>query len=62
MVKDTGNEAGTADGMNEKGLVANLLFLVESEYPEDEVDKKRQGSISAWTRYILAFWWSRHHG
>jgi choloylglycine hydrolase len=25
-------EAGTADGMNEKGLVANLLYLAESEY------------------------------
>jgi len=25
-------DAGTADGMNEKGLVANLLYLSESEY------------------------------
>jgi choloylglycine hydrolase len=26
-------EAGTADGLNEKGLMANLLYLTESEYP-----------------------------
>ncbi len=29
----SGYEAGTADGMNEKGLVANMLYLAESEYP-----------------------------
>lgn len=46
-------EAGTADGMNEKGLVANLLFLVESEYPTDKGDARPQVSISAWTQYIL---------
>src|SRR5580698_1461259 len=28
----SGYEAGTADGMNEKGLVANLLYLTESDY------------------------------
>ena len=28
----TAFEAATADGMNEKGLVANLLYLAESEY------------------------------
>lgn len=26
-------EGGTADGMNERGLVANLLYLAESTYP-----------------------------
>lgn len=46
-------EAGTADGMNEKGLVANLLFLVESEYPSGNGDKRPQMSISAWTQYML---------
>ena len=25
-------EVGTVDGMNEKGLVANTLYLVESDY------------------------------
>lgn len=46
-------EAGTADGMNEKGLVANLLFLVETEYPGGQGDTRPQMSISAWTQYIL---------
>jgi len=46
-------EAGTADGMNEKGLVANLLFLVESEYPAGQGDNRPQMPISAWTQYIL---------
>ena len=46
-------EAGTADGMNEKGLVANLLFLVESEYPNSQGDSRPQMPISAWTQYIL---------
>lgn len=46
-------EAGTADGMNEQGLVANLLFLVESEYPRDKDDTRPQVSIAAWTQYIL---------
>src|SRR5450432_81128 len=28
----SGYEAGSTDGLNEKGLVANLLYLVESDY------------------------------
>jgi penicillin V acylase-like amidase (Ntn superfamily) len=45
-------EAGTADGMNEKGLVANLLYLTESEYPP-ETDKRPPVVIAAWTQYVL---------
>jgi penicillin V acylase-like amidase (Ntn superfamily) len=45
-------EGGTADGMNEKGLVANMLYLAESEYPP--LDDKRPGMcISAWAQYLL---------
>lgn len=45
-------EGGTADGMNEKGLVANMLYLAESEYPP--ADDRRPGvCISAWTQYLL---------
>ena len=45
-------EGGTADGMNEKGLVANLLYLAESEYPT--ADDKRPGvCITAWAQYLL---------
>lgn len=46
-------EAGTADGMNEKGLVANLLFLVETEYPSGKNDARPQLPISAWAQYML---------
>ena len=47
-------EAVTADGMNEKGLVANLLYLAESEYVQPlPGDKRLPMSISAWTQYIL---------
>lgn len=42
----------STDGMNEKGLVANLLWLAESEYPE--WDGKKPGlSIAAWVQYVL---------
>lgn len=42
----------STDGMNEEGLVANLLWLAESEYPA--WDGKQQGlSISAWVQYML---------
>lgn len=45
-------EGGTADGMNEKGLVANLLYLAESKYP-DTGDKRPEVALTAWTQYVL---------
>lgn len=47
----SGYEVGTADGMNEKGLVANLLYLAEAEYPPD--DKRPTLATSAVVQYIL---------
>jgi penicillin V acylase-like amidase (Ntn superfamily) len=48
----SGYEAGTTDGMNEKGLVANLLYLAESDY--GKLDEKRPFlSIAAWAQYVL---------
>ncbi len=44
-------DIATTDGMNEEGLVANVLWLAESEYPT-ESDKPGL-SISAWAQYIL---------
>lgn len=42
------------DGMNEKGLVANLLWLVASEYPKFDYDGERPGlTIAAWAQYAL---------
>lgn len=47
-------EGATADGMNEKGLVANLLYLAESKYPPAKADDKRPTlPISAWVQYVL---------
>lgn len=45
-------EGGTGDGMNEKGLVANLLYLAESEYPPAS-DTRPAVMISAWGQYVL---------
>ncbi len=45
-------DMSTADGMNEKGLVANLLWLSESEYPP--YDGSQKGLIiAAWAQYVL---------
>ena len=45
-------EVSTSDGMNEAGLVANVLWLTESEYPK--FDSGRPGlSIAAWAQYVL---------
>ena len=47
-----GSVIASADGMNEKGLVANLLWLVESRYPE--YDGKQTGlTVAAWVQYML---------
>jgi penicillin V acylase-like amidase (Ntn superfamily) len=45
-------EGGTADGINEKGLVANLLYLAESDYPPAD-DKRPAVVITAWAQYVL---------
>lgn len=42
----------STDGINEKGLVANLLWLVESEYPVRDLSVKGL-SISLWAQYVL---------
>lgn len=48
----TGYDVSTTDGMNEAGLVANVLWLVESEYPA--YDGKTPGlAISLWAQYVL---------
>ncbi|WP_334157506.1 linear amide C-N hydrolase [Oryzomicrobium sp.] len=48
----SGYDISTTDGMNEAGLVANVLWLVESSYPT--FDGKRSGlSLAAWAQYAL---------
>ncbi|MCC5849603.1 MAG: linear amide C-N hydrolase [Verrucomicrobia bacterium] len=47
-------EIATTDGMNEKGLVANLLWLAVSEYPPFEKGGDTPGiAISLWAQYAL---------
>lgn len=48
----SGYDVSTTDGVNEAGLVANLLWLVESEYPQ--FDQTKPGlTITAWAQYVL---------
>lgn len=48
----SGYDISTTDGMNEAGLVANVLWLVESSYPD--YDGKTPGlSLAAWAQYVL---------
>lgn len=47
----SGYDVGTADGVNERGLVANVLYLAESEYGGS--DSKPTISISLWAQYVL---------
>lgn len=50
----TAFDAATADGMNERGLVANLLYLSESTYPETPpVADSKPMSIGVWAQYVL---------
>lgn len=48
-------DIATSDGMNEKGLVANMLWLASSEYPEfSKEDGSKKGlAVSLWAQYAL---------
>ena len=47
-------DIATSDGMNEKGLAGNLLWLVETQYAPFEKDKGKPGlSVSLWLQYVL---------
>lgn len=47
-------DIATADGMNEKGLVANVLWLAESKYPAFNPKSGEKGlTIAAWAQYVL---------
>lgn len=51
-VATAGYDIGVCDGMNEKGLVANLLFLTESDYKRADDTRPVMG-LSIWTQYVL---------
>ena len=48
----SGYDVGTADGINEAGLVANLLYLAESDYETGDSSTPPM-SISLWAQYAL---------
>lgn len=52
-VVTTGYDVSTTDGANEAGLVANVLWLTESEYPKFEASSKPGLTIAAWAQYVL---------
>ncbi|MDG0816868.1 linear amide C-N hydrolase [Bdellovibrio svalbardensis] len=48
----TSYDVGTADGLNEKGLVANILYLTESDFGTR--NQKMPGlAVSLWAQYYL---------
>jgi choloylglycine hydrolase len=49
----TGYDVSTTDGLNEKGLSAQLLWLVESEYPKFDKNARPGLTIAAWAQYVL---------
>ena len=49
----SGYDVSTTDGINEEGLVANVLWLVESGYPSLQEDDKPAISLSIWAQYVL---------
>jgi penicillin V acylase-like amidase (Ntn superfamily) len=46
-------DSASSDGMNEKGLVANVLYLSESDYGDSAKTGKPTLSIVAWVQYFL---------
>jgi penicillin V acylase-like amidase (Ntn superfamily) len=46
-------DVGTADGMNEAGLVANILYLKETEWGDAAASGKPTLSAGAWAQYFL---------
>jgi choloylglycine hydrolase len=46
-------DIASADGMNEAGLVVNILYLAEADYGDAKASGKPLLSIGAWTQYIL---------
>ncbi len=47
-------DLATTDGMNEKGLVSNILWLEESQYPNFNPNGKEKAmSIALWAQYVL---------
>lgn len=46
-------DIGASEGMNEKGLVAQLLYLTESQYKRPGADDRPVMGMSIWVQYVL---------
>ncbi|HIK15808.1 MAG TPA: linear amide C-N hydrolase [Leptolyngbyaceae cyanobacterium M33_DOE_097] len=47
-------DIATSDGMNEKGLVANILWLGGSKFPPFDKNGRQKGlTVAAWVQYVL---------
>ena len=46
-------DAASSDGMNETGLVANILYLAEADYGAVDQSGKPTLSVGAWVQYFL---------
>jgi len=46
-------DAATTDGMNDQGLVANVLYLAEADFGDATREDKPLISIGAWAQYFL---------
>ena len=46
-------ELATSDGVNEKGLAGNLLYLAEFDYGDPATSGKPGISVGAWLQYFL---------
>ncbi len=49
----SGYDISTTDGVNEKGLMANVLWLAESQYPDFSKSSKPGLTLAAWAQYAL---------
>ena len=52
LVQTAAGQSAATDGMNEKGLVANLLYLAETQYPKRDTAKAGV-TTSVYIQYIL---------
>jgi choloylglycine hydrolase len=52
VAQTTAKQAAATDGMNEKGLVANMLYLTETQYAPRDVKKKGLAS-SVYVQFLL---------
>ena len=53
-ITTAGWDIGTVDGLNEKGLSANALYLAESDYGQPTAsDPRKPLSVTAWAQYVL---------